>query len=56
MFVFELKLVDSNHDFAVRMNEFELATLLRIMKSRNKEMYNKLNGYYEDVSRNVEEI
>lgn len=56
MFVFELKLVDANHHYSVRINEFELATLLRILKSRNKEMYNKINRYYENVTSNVEEI
>jgi hypothetical protein len=37
----------------VYINEFQLATLLRILKSRNKELYSRLNKFYDDVSHNI---
>lgn len=40
----------------VNVNEFQLATLLRILKSRNKELYIRLNRYYDYVSHNVSYI
>ena len=55
MFVFELRLCNHKEEFAVTINEFQLATLLRILKSRNKELYNRLNNYYEQVCDSVEE-
>ena len=53
MFVFELKLVNAECHRSVTINEFQLATLLRILKSRNKELYMSLNKYYEEVADNV---
>jgi hypothetical protein len=41
---------------SVNINEFQLATLLRILKSRNKELYIRLNKYYDNVSHNVSYI
>jgi len=38
----------------IHLSEFHLATLLRILKSRNKELYDKLNRYYENVTSNID--
>jgi hypothetical protein len=51
MFLFELRLVNAKTKLgAVTVNEFQLATLLRILKSRNKDLYNRLNKYYDDIT------
>ena len=51
MFHFEIRLLnaDSKKIPVCRIDEFQLATLLRILKSRNKELFDKLNGYYDAV-------
>lgn len=57
MFVFELKVVNSEKTDTVaplRFDEFQLALLLRILKSRNRELYELFNGYYDKVSERIE--
>ena len=42
------------NDICVHVNEFQLATLLRILKSRNQDLYDKLDGFYDRVLGAVE--
>jgi len=55
VFIFELKVVNVKELEIppLQINEFQFAVLLRILKSRNKELYNLFNSYYDKISEAV---
>ena len=40
----------------VLINEFQLANMLRVLESRNRELYRRINEFYEKVTDAVEII
>lgn len=57
VFVFELRVVDNEKTDIVpplKFDEFQFALFLRILKSRNRELYDLFNGYYDKVSERTE--
>jgi hypothetical protein len=50
MFVFELKIRDNPDSPKIYLSEFQLAILIRILKSRNEKLYTIFNDYYTKVS------
>jgi hypothetical protein len=48
------KLHIADNDITIHINEFQLATMLRVLHARNRDLYEKLNGFYDKVSGAVE--
>jgi len=40
----------------VVINEFQLANMLRVLETRNKELYKRINDFYERVTDAVESV
>lgn len=50
MFHFEIRMAIADKKSPVcRIDEFQLATLLRILKSRNRELFQIMNDFYDSV-------
>lgn len=43
-------------DISTFINEFEFASLLRVLKIRHRELHDKLNNYYDKVSNTLDQI
>jgi len=48
------RLVITDNDVCIHINEFQLATMLRVLRARNRDLYDKLNLFYDKVSDVVE--
>jgi len=52
MFTFEIRVANEKmvRNESVKVNEFQFATLIRVCKTRNKELYEILDGFYDRVT------
>jgi len=52
LFHFEMRVISktSNPCPTCKIDEFQLATMIRIMKTRNRELYDIFNRFYDDVA------
>jgi hypothetical protein len=52
LFHFEMKVISKTSIPicpACKIDEFQLATMIRILKTRNRELYDIFNKFYDDV-------